>query len=506
MPCKHKALPPSLCLRALDHAVLRGIRSLVLLALLLGVVLVDIGCVKKVRTVNDNFYVINRRSGGAKSPAASSPTPVATVSQSTGSASEALKSQVGSGPRPKSSLSNTEILEEGNSTIAALLRKAQTDPHDASLQSELGREYYRLRMYSEALARYENALRLDPKNAVYHEQMGRLWRDWGYLQRGVDVLKTALELDPGFFEAWNTLGTIFDRQANHAEAQRAFAQALSLNADLDYVHSNLCFSYLQSGKVEEAVRHGERAIHLNPTMPFAHNNLAIAYGILGDLDRSLAEFKEGGDEAGARNNLGLILLKREQFTEAMEQFKLAGRLRPFYKEAATNYWRARELKFQKVREARARLRSFDRETAMEAKSGAFGVERIENAGLKFLGGEFAFLSAPPFLGGPGNPAVATVDIVSDVSCVSDESELFRARVRLGRVSVAPDHTTVLYKEGFVRAASELAHRILGDQRVPRTHSSDPRAQVIFQQGLDSAQAANQFDTRLCAKLAQTIHK
>src|SRR5215813_1828453 len=186
-PCKQKVLTPSFFLRA-DHPVWSA--RLVLSALLLGVVLVDIGCVKKVRTVNDNFYVINRRSGGAKPPATSGSTPVTTACKSTVSTTEGLKTQAGSGPRPKSSLSNAEILEEGNSTIAELLRKAQIDPNDPSVQSELGRAYYSLRMYSEALARYENALRLDPKNAVYHEQMGRLWRDWGYLQRGADVLKT----------------------------------------------------------------------------------------------------------------------------------------------------------------------------------------------------------------------------------------------------------------------------------------------------------------------------
>src|SRR5215510_1981824 len=123
-PCKQKVLTPSFFLRA-DHPVWSA--RLVLSALLVGVVLVDIGCVKKVRTVNDNFYVINRRSGGAKPPAASGSTSVA-ASQSKGSANEALKTQAGSGPRPKSSLSNAEILEEGNSTIAELLRKAQADP------------------------------------------------------------------------------------------------------------------------------------------------------------------------------------------------------------------------------------------------------------------------------------------------------------------------------------------------------------------------------------------
>jgi Tfp pilus assembly protein PilF len=231
--------------------------------------------------------------------------------------------------------------------------------------------------------------------------MGRLWRDWGSFQQAADSVKKALELDPGFVEAWNTLGTIFDRQGSFDQAQEAYLHALVLDSDLDYVHNNLCFSYIQSGKTEQAIPHGESATHLNPTMRIAHTNLAIAYGILGDLDRSLEEFKLSGDEAAARNNLGLILLKRGQIAESMEQFKLAARMRPYYADAAANYRRARDLNFHRVREARARLRSFDHETLMESTPSTFGLVAIESIGSRLLGGTWELLSPQAFAAHPG---------------------------------------------------------------------------------------------------------
>ena len=363
----------------------------VLLGFLLGVVLADVGCVRNVRTANDNFYVINRKTSSIKPPADPNPVLAHANPQLSDSATEALKTQVNSGPRAKTLHSNVAILEEENSRISSLLRKAQSDPSSASVQFELGRAYYDFRLYDEALRHYQNALELEQK-PVYYEHMGRLWRDWGSLQQGADSVKKALELDPNFVEAWNTLGTIFDRQGSFDQAQEAYLHALALDSELDYVHNNLCFSYLQSGKIEQAIPHGESATHLNPTMRIAHTNLAIAYGILGDLDRSLEEFKLGGDEAAARNNLGLILLKRGQITESMEQFKLAARMRPYYEEAAANYRHARDLNFQPVREARARLRWFDHETAMEATASAFGLVAIENVGLALLGGTWELLS------------------------------------------------------------------------------------------------------------------
>ena len=64
-----------------------------------------------------------------------------------------------------------------------------------------------------------------------------------------------------------------------------------------------------------------------------------------------------GDEAAARNNVGLILLRRGQIAESLEQFRLAARMRPYYRDAAANYRLARDLNFQRQREAKTVLRS-----------------------------------------------------------------------------------------------------------------------------------------------------
>jgi len=139
--------------------------------------------------------------------------------------------------------------------------------------------------------------------------------------------------------------------------------------------------------------------------------------MLGDLDRSLEEFKHSGDEAAARNNLGLILLKRGQITESMEQFRLATRMRPHYKEAAANYRCARDLNFQRAREARARVR----EAQMEATPGNLGLVAIKDAGLRLLDGTLHLLSSQPPAVHPSCSAVE-VDIETLASQPADEKE------------------------------------------------------------------------------------
>ena len=474
------------------------IRAALLVAI---IVLIEMACVRNVRTLNDNFYVLNHKAGTKRPSLAPSPTPAVAPPSPSNSAV-----QPSSGPRPKSLLSNTGILEEEDPTISSLVRKAKADPADASVQFELGRAYHDYRLYDVALLHYQNALRLEPENPVYYEHAGRLCRDGLYLDSGLDWVKKALELNPGFVEAWNTLGTIYDRQGDSDKAQSAYLQALALNASLDYIHNNLCSSYLQSGRIEQAIRYGERATELNPTMLVAHNNLGLAYGMSGQLDRSLEEFKHSGDEATARNNLGLILLKRGEISEAMEQFKLAAHLRPYLKEAVLNYRRARNLNFQRAREARVRLRFFEHETKMETMPGVLGLVPIENAGVRLLDGTLDLLSSPTIHS--GNPEV-------DV-----ELETFGSRKLDERDSnncMRTDHSNcahggwcllgrwaspVFYKQGFAAAALELAHRPPGNQVVLRTHSPQT-AELKVLLGIDSGSAKSKLYAR--SRLADSEH-
>ena len=475
MACEHSAsnLSPSRWSRR--HEWQQVTRAGFFGALLSLVVMADTACVRNVRTVNDNFYVINRKAGVAKISAAPAPTLPPPATQQLSDSKDVLSIQPSRGPRSKNLLSNAEILEEENSKISFFLRKAQEEPTNAVASFELGRAYHEFRLYDEALRHYQNALRLEPRNPVYLEQTGRLWRDWGSLRVGVDLVNSALNLDPGFVEAWNTLGTIFDRQGDAERAQNAYLHALSLDPNLDYVHNNLCFSYLQSGMVAEAISHGERATQLNPAMQVAHNNLGLAYGMLGQLDRSIEEFSHSGDGAMARNNFGLILLKRGQIAESLEQFRLAARMKPYYKDAVANYRMTRDLNFQRQREARAAGRFVQPELSVVAVPCFLGLAEIADAGLHLLTEEVHLLAALPPAPRPEKPT-ATVDIETGVSSSADEREfaaLLGSGFRLGRlilVSGRLKKTILLYSPGHAEAAVELTHRIPGDQAVLGTRS------------------------------------
>jgi len=490
-PYSHRKKGRSRWSRRQSHKGQPVTRAVSFVALLSLVVAADTACVRNVRTSNDNFYVINRKPSVAKVSQPSAPALPLVTAHLSDPTTESSLIEASRGPRPKNLLSNAEILEEENPTISFFLRKVQAEPTNAAASFELGRAYHEFRLYDEALRHYQNAVRLEPRNPVYLEQTGRLWRDWRSLRVAADLVNGALDLDPGFVEAWNTLGTIFDRQGDSEPAQNAYLHALSLNPNLDYVHNNLCFSYLQSGMISEAISHGVRATQLNPAMIVAHNNLGLAYGMLGDLDRSIEEFNRSGDQATARNNLGLILLKRGKIAESLEQFKLAARMRPHYKEAAANYRMARDLNFQRRREARTTLRSVERDLDIATAPSVFRLAGIADIGLSLLREYLHLLARQPSVPRPEKPNVPG-DIETGQSCTADHREfggLLGPGFRVGRVLVVPDRlkkTILFYKRGHAEVATELAHRIPEDQAVLRTCSLAPGDDIKIRLGLETS--------------------
>jgi tetratricopeptide (TPR) repeat protein len=262
---------------------------------------------------------------------------------------KAMKVQVNNTTKTTAEAMKAEILEVRDPVLSSLLDKVKAEPRSAEAHFNLGVVYHRYRVLDKAYGEFQNAIRLNPVNAAYYEVMGRLWRDWRAPQLGINDLQRALQLKPDFVEAWNSLGTIYDAIGDFTQSQQCYLKALEINSDLDFVHNNLCFSFLQQGDIERAIYHGNIAVRLNPDFKVAHNNLGIAYGMGRNPVRALEEFKKACDEAGAHNNLGIVFLKRQEPSEAMEQFRIAAKLRPFYRVAAENYYFARRLKWEMER-------------------------------------------------------------------------------------------------------------------------------------------------------------
>ena len=76
-------------------------------------------------------------------------------------------------------------------------------------------------------------------------------------EKAIEAYQKAVEVDPGYFDAWHALG----------------------------------MAYLRAGKIQDAIVAGQRAVEINPNDMLAHTSLSMYYMKAGD--KAMAEKEKG---------------------------------------------------------------------------------------------------------------------------------------------------------------------------------------------------------------------
>jgi Flp pilus assembly protein TadD len=98
-----------------------------------------------------------------------------------------------------------------------------------------------------------------PSAAALHDAVARLWRDWGFPDRGLAAAHRADFHAPRSAEARNTLGTVLWVLGERADARHAFAVATELDPGAWYAWHNLCASSMAAGDTGDAALPCRRA-------------------------------------------------------------------------------------------------------------------------------------------------------------------------------------------------------------------------------------------------------
>ena len=93
--------------------------------------------------------------------------------------------------------------------------------------------------HQEAEAKLREIIRLEPKNADAHNNLGVALNRQGSYQEAEAVLKQAIRLNPEDANAHSNLGIALWEQGHHQEAEAAFRHALKLNPQLEAASYNL---------------------------------------------------------------------------------------------------------------------------------------------------------------------------------------------------------------------------------------------------------------------------
>ena len=268
-------------------------------------------------------------------------------------------------------------------------------PRFVGLYLNLGRVYYELQRYEDAICEYKMAIWLDSLNIsayyclcqVYEEQkdfenavitcqkmielqphvagfhckMAQYAYLMGDIETAVEHYQTAVTINPS--SKWTsvvaqTLGFIFQENTKDLDAAIAsYQNAYNLNPDDIDIYLNLGNVFFEKGSYDNALIVYKKALEMSPYNARLHCNLGYLYWGKGNIEEAIKEYEKAIKYDNtydiAYNNLGVIYLDDlGKVTKAIELFEAARKYNPNYALANYNLARSVAIKGDKVEAAK----------------------------------------------------------------------------------------------------------------------------------------------------------
>ena len=203
----------------------------------------------------------------------------------------------------------------------------------ADRHCRVAERYFQLRIFDSAYDHFARARDLSPSDSAAYLGLARVWREWGFANRGLDDATRGVHYAPAQPAAHNTLGTILLALGRLSDARLAFERARALDPDAPYPLNNLCYLSFLEGDVAQAMTQCQAALDAEPHFIAARNNLALVYAASEREDLALREFSAAGDAAAASYNIGLVRQAEGHYAAAAKAFDEASRQRPTWSAA-----------------------------------------------------------------------------------------------------------------------------------------------------------------------------
>jgi len=194
-----------------------------------------------------------------------------------------------------------------------------------------------LKRHQEAVASFDQAIKLKSKFAEAHNNRGAALVALGQDEAAIASFSNAIAIKPDYADAHYNLGSSLRTLTHYDDALKSFDRALALRPKYFEVHTNRGLALEALERVPEAMASYDRALAIAPAFSEARINRSRLLGSLHRFDEALECFAQGlvlnPRDAGAYYNRGRLLLDLNRNADAAADFKKALSLKPDYAEA-----------------------------------------------------------------------------------------------------------------------------------------------------------------------------
>lgn len=178
-----------------------------------------------------------------------------------------------------------------------LVNMIMVAPDSAEMQMIVAGERARQGDANHAIARYREAIRLNPKLPGAHFELAEVLRtssDPGMTAQAEDEYRIAIQVNQNDQKSWRHLGDMLVAKSDLKAAEQHYRRALALEPADSAAKTGLAIVFTSTDRTDEAISLLESAVRDDPANTEAHFRLSGLYrraGRMAEADREMAAFQ-----------------------------------------------------------------------------------------------------------------------------------------------------------------------------------------------------------------------
>ena len=216
--------------------------------------------------------------------------------------------------------------------LLAFEQAIKINPKNANAWYNKGIVLAELDMHEEELQAYEMAIKINPQFAVAWNNKGISLGKFGRYEEELQAYEMAIKINPQFAVAWNNKGISLGEFGRYNEALQAFDNAIKINPKYAKAWNNKGVALIELDRHEKALQAFDNAIKINPKYAKAWYNKGVALGRLGRYEEAL-QVVENAIKINPKDTYawvikGIVLVELNRHNEALQAYESAIKINP----------------------------------------------------------------------------------------------------------------------------------------------------------------------------------